>query len=77
MLEIFSNALRDQNYYICLYSNHIYIYNYLEIITFTNELIIIKLAQYNLIIKGSNMHIKKMENSELLVSGIIKEISYE
>ena len=77
MLEIFNNALRNKNYYICLYQNHIYIYNYEEILSFTNDIILVKIDNFNLKIKGTNMHIKKMEHSELLISGLISGVSYE
>ena len=77
MLEIFNNALRNNNYYICMYPNYIYIYNYQEILNFNNDIITIKIDNFNLKIKGSNLHIKKMENNELLINGIISGVSYE
>ena len=77
MLEIFNNALSKNDYYICLYNNHLYIYKYLEIVTFNNDLIIIKLSDKNLKIKGNNMLIKKMHMHELLIEGDIRSVSYE
>ena len=77
MLEIFSNALRNKDYYICLYDNNIYINNYQEILSFSNNLITIKLPNKNILIKGTNILIKKMENNELLISGNISGVSYE
>ena len=47
MLDIIKNGLRNNDYYICLYPKHIYIYNYIEIITFTNEFIIISFSDFN------------------------------
>ena len=43
MLEILKNYLRGEEYYIILYSNFIYIYNYKEIIKFTDNFISLKL----------------------------------
>ncbi len=77
MLEIFNNALRSKNYYICMYQNHVYIYHYEEILSFNNDIILIKLSNTNIKIKGSNLHIVKMENGELLVSGLISGVIYE
>ena len=77
MLEIFSNALRNKDYYICMYQNNIYIYNYTEIINFNNDIILVKINDFNLKIKGTNLHIKKMENKELLIRGLISGVSYE
>ena len=77
LLDIFNNALSNNDYYICLYKNHLYIYKYLEIVTFNNDLIIIKIPNTNLKIKGNNMLIKKMHQHELLIEGEIKSASYE
>lgn len=77
MLDIINNALRKEEYYICLYSNSIYIYNYIEILNFNNDLIMIKIKNHNLKIKGTKMNIKKMENKELLIEGIITGVTYE
>ncbi len=77
MLEIFNNALRDNKFYICMYPNHVYIYNYSEIISFNNDIILIRLNNLKVKIKGSKLHILKMENNELLVSGLISGVTYE
>ena len=77
MLEVFNNALSNNDYYVCLYEKHLYIYNYIEIVTFNNDLIIIKLPNNNLKIKGKEMLIKKMHKHELLIEGQIASVSYE
>ena len=77
MLDIIDNMMRSNNYYICLYNNYIYIFNYLSIISFDNNLIMVKFAKFNLKIKGSNMLIKKMEEKELLIYGNILGVNYE
>ena len=77
MLEVISNALSNNDYYICLYSNHLYIYNYLEIMSFSSDLIMIKVTDKNIKIKGSNMRIKKMHIKELLIEGAIHGVSNE
>lgn len=77
MLEIFSNALRNKDYYICIYDQNIYIYNYEEILNFSNNQIYLKLNNQNIIIKGNDLHITKMENHELLINGSIQGVSYE
>ena len=77
MLDIINNMMRSNNYYICLYNNYIYIFNYLSIISFDNNLIMLKIDKFNLKIKGSNMLIKKMEEKELLIYGNILGVNYE
>lgn len=77
MLDIINNALRNNKYYICLYNDNVYIYNYLEILSFTDNLIYIKLNDCNLKIKGNNLKMIKMEKNELLFKGEIIGVSYE
>lgn len=77
MLDIIDNMMRSNNYYICLYNNYIYIFNYLSIISFDNNLIMVKFDKFNLKIKGFNMLIKKMEEKELVIYGNILGVNYE
>ena len=77
MLDILNSALRGNDYYICLYKNNIYIYNYEEIINFNSDYILVKISNLNIKIKGSNLHILKMENHELLIRGLINGVWYE
>ena len=77
MLDIIDNMMRSNNYYICLYNNYIYIFNYLSIISFDNNLIMLKFDKFNLKIRGSNMLIKKMEEKEPVIYGNILGVNYE
>ena len=77
MLELVSNALGNQDYYLCLYDHHLYIYHYLEILSFNPDLIMVKLKDINLKIKGSNLLIKKMHEHELLIEGNLVSVQYE
>lgn len=77
MLDIINNALRNTDYYVCLYSDKVYIYNYQEIISFNNDLIKIALTNCSIKIKGKKMLIKKMHVHELLIEGDIESVKYE
>lgn len=74
MLEILKNYLRGEEYYIILYSNFIYIYNYKEIIKFTDNFISLKLEQMKVNIYGTNLLITKLESKELLIKGSILKV---
>lgn len=74
MLEILKNYLRGEEYYIILYSNFIYIYNYKEIIKFTDNFINLKLEQMKVNIYGTNLLITKLESKELLIKGNILKV---
>lgn len=74
MLEIFKNYLKEENYYIILYSNYIYIYNYLDIIKFTDTYISLRLKSLILNIYGIDLLIIKLERDELLIKGVINKV---
>ena len=74
MLEILKNYLRGEDYYIILYSNFIYIYNYKEIIKFTDNFISLKLENMKVNIFGNDLLITKLESRELLIKGNILKV---
>lgn len=66
--------LYDKNYFITMYENFLYIYNFQEIITLTNELIMLSIENFKIKITGSDLKIKKIYSSELLIEGNIISI---
>ena len=77
VLEIFKNYLNKEEYYIIIYSNYIYIYNYIDIIKFTDTYISLKLNNLIISIKGIDLLITKMETKELLIKGKILSLEKE
>ena len=77
MLEIFKSYLNKEEYYIIIYSNYIYIYNYIDIIKFTDTYISLKLNNLIISIKGIDLLITKMETKELLIKGKILSLEKE
>ena len=73
------NFLYDENALMALFNNSIYIYNYQEVVTLTNEEVIIKLDKKVLHLEGEDFKIKSMLPKELQIFGIIRkiEIAYE
>ena len=71
---MFRNYLRNEEYYIIIYSNYIYIYNYDEIYSFNDKYICIKLRNMKINISGSSLLITKLENIELLIKGNINKV---
>lgn len=74
MLEIFKNYLRGEEYYIILYSNYVYIFNYKEIKKFTDKYISLELDKMKVNICGNDLLITKMEKKELLIKGNILKV---
>lgn len=66
--------LYDKKYFITMYENYLYIYNFQEIITLTNELIELSIENFKIKITGSDLTIKKINSSELLIEGNIISI---
>lgn len=66
--------LYDKNYFVTMYENFLYIYNFQEIITLTNELIMLSIENFKIKITGSGLKIKKINSSELLIEGNIISI---
>ena len=74
MLDILKSYLRNEEYYIILYSNYLYVYNYEEIIKFSDKFISLKLKNMKANITGYDMLITKMEKHELLIRGTINNV---
>ena len=74
MLEILKKYLRGEDYYIILYSNFVYIYNYLDIIKFTDTSICLKLKNLKINITGNDLLITKLEPKEIMIKGIINDL---
>lgn len=66
--------LYDKKNFITMYENSLYIYNFQEIITLTNELIMLSIENFKIKITGSDLKIKKINSSELLIEGNIISI---
>ena len=70
------NFLYDKKYFINIYDNYIYFFNYEKLLTLTSVLIILKLDNFNIEIKGTNLVITKMMPSEILIKGKIKNVGF-
>lgn len=59
-----------------IYNDLIDIDNYNEIITLTDNLIVIESDNKLVYIKGRNLSIKKLMDNEILINGVIGDISF-
>lgn len=67
----------DNKFQIWFINNSINIYNYVEIISIDDTIIKIKCPNNILNIKGKNLTITKMMDSELLIKGNIINIEFK
>ena len=70
------NFLYDKNYFISIYENYIYVFNYLELISLSDQNITLKLENFQLEITGSNLFITKMLPNEILIKGNFQKVGF-
>ena len=68
------NFLYDKNYYICLYDNALYCFNYQELLFLSSKKVILKMPKWNMEIVGNNLMVGKMCTNEILIKGNINNI---
>lgn len=68
--------INKDNYEIIIKNNYIYIKNYLNINSVSNNNILINLKNIKLSIKGNDLVIVKLDKFDLLINGIIKGIDF-
>lgn len=66
----------DNKFQIWIIENSINISNYIDIISFSEDLVIIKCPSNTLHIKGENLIISKLLTEELLIKGKILNIEF-
>lgn len=71
------NYIKDYNSIVSISSDFIYIYNYVEIDNFKDNVISLKLTDKYIEIEGSDFVIEKMEEKEIYIKGNVKKISYK
>ncbi len=75
--ENLTNFLYDKNYFISIYDNYIYVYNYFDLLLLTDIKIVLKLEKFNLTINGENLYISKLLPKEILIKGKIINIGID
>lgn len=71
------NYLKDKDYIISIFDNYLYIYNYKKLLYFSETRFEVRLNNIKVIIDGSNLTIKKMNEEELMICGNIKLLKLE
>ena len=71
------NYLNDNMFRINIYENKINIVNYIDIIALEDNRISIKYEKGLFIIKGKNLTLNKLLDSEILITGKISGLEFE
>lgn len=76
IIKNIQNFLMDQDYYIDIFNNCLHVYYYEELITLKDNLIELKLKEFNLVIEGTNLLVNAMDNHEILIKGTINSVRF-
>ena len=71
MKDTLANFLYDKEYLINIYDNFIHVFNYKELENLNDSKITLRLNNFKVELKGSELFIIKMNKNELLIKGEI------
>lgn len=66
--------LEDKEYYIDIFDNKLHAFNYVKLLKISDTNIELKFEKFILEIKGINIKILQMNNTEILVTGTIDNV---
>ena len=76
MINNLRSFLEDKNYYIDIFDDKIHAFNYQKLSSLSDLEVVLKFEKFILEIKGDNLKIKQMNNTEILISGKIENLRF-
>ena len=80
MLKLFDKLDRyliDNNHKVTIEKNRVHIINYIEIVDFSSDKVIVKYSDGLIILLGKDLVVAKMLDDELLIMGKLYSIEYK
>ena len=81
IIDNIRSFLYDKDYFINIFEDYIYVFNYFDLNHFSDHNINLKLEKFNLTINGENLYIlstkpfvKKFMEKEILIQGRIEKV---
>ena len=74
MLDIIRSYFKDEKYYIVMFNDGVYIKNYNNILSLTEDELLININEVLYRVKGKNFILSKTVGKELTVNGSIESI---
>lgn len=74
MLDIIRSYFKDEKYYIVIFNDGVYIKNYNNILSLTEDELLININEILYRVKGKNFILSKTVGKELTVNGSIESI---
>lgn len=75
MIETLRSYLNKNDYYIIVTKDYIYIKNYDKILSINKYELSLIINDKKYIITGNNMYLKKHDNKEIIINGVIESIN--
>ena len=75
LIETLKTYLNKEEYYFIITSNYLYIKNYTNLLSMDEFEILLSIKNNNYRIKGKELTLKRSENKELLIYGVIESIN--
>lgn len=77
MFNKIKEYINDNEFRVTIFKDRVYIVNYLQILGLEEERISLLIPDGRLIIKGLNLHLNKLLDNELLISGKVLLVEVE
>ena len=74
IIDNIKSFLYDKDYFINIFENYIYVFNYLDLNHFSDKEISLKLENFDVDIIGKDLSIIKMMDKEILIEGSIEKV---
>ena len=74
IIDNIKSFLYDKDYFINIFENYIYVFNYLDLNHFSDKEISLKLENFDVDIIGKDLSIIKMMDKEILIEGYIEKV---
>lgn len=75
LIETLKTYLNKEEFYFIITSNYLYIKNYTNLLSMSENEILLNIKNNNYRIKGKELTLKRSENKELLIYGVIESIN--
>ena len=75
LIETLKTYLNKEEYYFIITSNYLYIKNYTNFLSMNENEIILSIKNNSYRVKGKELTLKRSENKELLIYGVIESIN--
>lgn len=75
LIETLKTYLNKEEYYFIITSNYLYIKNYTNFLSMNENEILLNIKTNSYRIKGKELTLKRSENKELLIYGVIESIN--